>query len=143
MPRRPTSADELARKGEPITDASIFELYSCTKLVTAITALQLVEQGRIGLDDIASDFVPALGQVKLFRRFDAEGELVLEENVVPITVRMLLTHTAGTAKASSLPPSPAGPDPWPLRIRLLHTQPRRDSDRGQARDPTDALLVCS
>lgn len=106
LPRRPTSADELARKGEPITDASIFELYSCTKLVTAITALQLVEQGRIGLDDVASDFVPALGQVRLFRRFDAEGELVLEENVVPITVRMLLTHTAGTAKASSLPPSP-------------------------------------
>lgn len=102
LPSRPTPADELARRGEPITDTSIFELYSCTKLVAAVATLQLVEQGRIGLDDDASRYVPELGGVKLFKGFDAEGELVLEENRVPITVRMLLTHTAGTVNASEL-----------------------------------------
>jgi CubicO group peptidase (beta-lactamase class C family) len=103
LPSRPTPADELACRGELITDTSIFELYSCTKLVAAVATLQLVEQGRLGLDDDASHYVPELGEVKLFKGFDAEGELVLEENRVPITVRMLLTHTAGTVNLASEP----------------------------------------
>ncbi|GAA5883775.1 hypothetical protein JCM3774_005670 [Rhodotorula dairenensis] len=97
LPRRPTEAEELAHRGEPITDRSVFELYSCTKLVTAVATLQLIEQGRIGLEDHASHYVPELGRAKLFKEFDADGGLVLEENAVPITVRMLLTHTAGFA----------------------------------------------
>ncbi|GAA5978640.1 hypothetical protein JCM10908_004432 [Rhodotorula pacifica] len=97
LPARPTLPNELAQLGEPITERSIFELYSCTKLVAAVAALQLVERGRIGLDDDASTYVPELGDAKLFKDFDADGELILEENATPITVRMLITHTAGFA----------------------------------------------
>ena len=142
LPSRPTPADELARSGEPITDRSIFELYSCTKLVAAVATLQLVEQGRIGLDDDASRYVPELGEVKLFKGFDAEGELVLEENRVPITLRMLLTHTAGTVDASKLLRGLPHAHMLRCRVRVLHAQPMRDSDRCQARHSSDALLLC-
>lgn len=134
LPSRPTPADELARSGEPITDRSIFELYSCTKLVAAVATLQLVEQGRIGLDDDASRYVPELGEVKLFKGFDAEGELVLEENRVPITLRMLLTHTAGFAYYTH--------NPWVTQIAAkLGIRPMPYSFAAEKRWLTDMPLL--
>ncbi|GAA5825923.1 hypothetical protein JCM11251_000055 [Rhodosporidiobolus azoricus] len=80
----------------PIEENSIFELYSCTKLVGSLAAMQLVEQGRIALDDDASEYVPELKEVKIFKRWDQDkDEPVLEENEEKITVRQLLTHTSG------------------------------------------------
>ncbi|GAA5891515.1 hypothetical protein JCM6882_004498 [Rhodosporidiobolus microsporus] len=80
----------------PIETDSIFELYSCTKLVGSLAAMQLVERGEIALDDDASVYVPELKEVKIFKRWDEEtDEPVLEENNEVVTVRMLVTHTSG------------------------------------------------
>jgi CubicO group peptidase (beta-lactamase class C family) len=73
-------------------DSTIFWIASCTKLVTAISVLQLVEQGKISLDD--PDFVkkiaPEIGDKKVY----ADGVTPAEKEK-DITVRMLLSHTAG------------------------------------------------
>ncbi|GAA6000893.1 serine hydrolase domain-containing protein [Rhodotorula paludigena] len=92
---RPPAAEEP--HGESVTASHVFELFSCTKLVTVIALVQLIEQGTVALEDDAAIFMPELGRVKLFRGFNSAGELLLEENQTPITVRMLATHTAGFA----------------------------------------------
>ncbi|KAK5989272.1 carboxylate methylbutanoyltransferase [Cladobotryum mycophilum] len=68
---------------------------SLTKLLTAPCLLQLVEQGKIGLDDDLRQLVPELGQMRILRGFTPEDEPILENNDRPITLRLLLTHTVG------------------------------------------------
>jgi CubicO group peptidase (beta-lactamase class C family) len=65
-------------------------LASCTKLVTAIACMQLVEQGKLSLDDsgIVEKICPELGAVQVLQD---DGSLVDKKR--PITLRMLLTHT--------------------------------------------------
>ena len=70
-------------------------LGSLTKPVTAVAALQLVEQGELRLDEPASDVLPAIGEVQVLDGFDADGEPRLRPPAGPITLRALLTHTAG------------------------------------------------
>ncbi|MFT7587224.1 MAG: CubicO group peptidase (beta-lactamase class C family), partial [Cellvibrionaceae bacterium] len=68
---------------EPVTPDTIFRIASVSKIFTAIGIMQLVEQGKISLDD------PAEKHLKSFkiRKF--------KSNDPPITIRHLLTHTAG------------------------------------------------
>ncbi|KAL2837306.1 beta-lactamase/transpeptidase-like protein [Aspergillus pseudoustus] len=67
-------------------------LASCTKLVTAIACMQLIEQGKLSLDDseIVEKICPELAAVQVLQD---DGSLVDKKR--PITLRMLLTHTAG------------------------------------------------
>lgn len=95
LPPQPASKDAPDGERVPVTEDSVFEIFSCTKCVSVIACLQLVEQGKLRLDDDAREYVPELKEAKLFTDFDAEGDLVLEENSSPITIKMLLTHTAG------------------------------------------------
>lgn len=100
VPSPPVPLEEVFShpQAEPIRQDSIYELFSCTKLVGAIAALQLVEQGKISLDEDAGKYVPQLRDVKIFTKWDEEkDEPVLEDNDVTITVRMLLTHTSGAS----------------------------------------------
>lgn len=76
---------------------------SMTKLATATCAMQLVERGLIGLDDDVRGLVPALGRLPLLRGFVGADIPYLEENTTPITLRHLLTHTAGLGYASGDP----------------------------------------
>ena len=78
-----------------VTDESLFPLWSSTKLVTAIAAMQLVEQGQISLNDDASKYVKELKDLKVFKGFNEKGEPQLEENTHVCTVENLITHTAG------------------------------------------------
>ncbi|GAA5974486.1 hypothetical protein JCM11641_003249 [Rhodosporidiobolus odoratus] len=78
-----------------LTEDSSFTLWSCTKLPTAIATLQLVEQGKVGLQSNASQWVPELKVLKLFTGFGEDGEPVLMENKTVVTVEMLILHTAG------------------------------------------------
>lgn len=79
---------------EPMDQDSLFWVASCTKLVTAIAALQLVEQGKIPLDD--AEFVKkVLPEIKA-KKVYADGVTPAEQER-DITVRMLLSHTAGFA----------------------------------------------
>ncbi|KAI1047169.1 hypothetical protein LB505_013192 [Fusarium chuoi] len=73
-----------------------FWIASCTKLVTAIAAMQLVEQGRVDLDseEDIQRLLPELSRLQVIVE-ETNGELRLVDQERKITLRMLLTHTAG------------------------------------------------
>ena len=75
---------------------SIFVIASMTKPVTSVAAMQLVEQGKLKLDEPASTYIPELGKVAgaaWLRR--SHGKPILKPATKPVTLRTLLTHTSG------------------------------------------------
>ncbi|GKZ27033.1 hypothetical protein AbraIFM66951_001794 [Aspergillus brasiliensis] len=82
--------------GEPLSSQSIMAYASMTKLMTCIAALQLVERGIISLDEDVGPLLPELAQLKILTGWDEDGKPLLRERINPITLRHLLTHTAGT-----------------------------------------------
>ena len=66
-----------------------------TKAVTGTAAMQLVEQGRIGLDQPMGDVLPVVKDVMVLEGFDANGTPRLRAPKSPVTLRHLLTHTSG------------------------------------------------
>jgi CubicO group peptidase (beta-lactamase class C family) len=78
-----------------MTPDTVFWIASFTKAITTAAALQLVEDGRIGLDDRLGELLPALAAPKVLKGFDSHGKPVLEAARTPITLRHLLTHTSG------------------------------------------------
>ncbi|GKZ57701.1 hypothetical protein AnigIFM49718_003030 [Aspergillus niger] len=82
--------------GVPLSPQSVMAFASMTKLMTCIAALQLVERGTISLDDDVGPLLPDLAQSKILTGWDKEGMPLLRERQNPITLRHLLTHTAGT-----------------------------------------------
>ena len=84
-------SDALCTNGLPSGIAS------CTKLIGAIAAMQLVEQGELKLDDgeMIESICPELKDVKILKSVDDQGNAELVDKKNRITLRMLLTHTAG------------------------------------------------
>lgn len=83
----------LNEKTEMSTD-SIFWMASCTKLITSIACMQLVEQGKLSLDDADQivSLAPELDKVQVLERDGKNGfRFVAKER--KITLRMLLNHT--------------------------------------------------
>ncbi|GAB1154829.1 serine hydrolase domain-containing protein [Paenibacillus illinoisensis] len=78
----------------PITDGAIFNLYSMTKIMTCVAALQLVERGHMLLSDPVSDYLPEFAEMNV-KKVMPNGEIRLEKATRAITVRDLFTMTAG------------------------------------------------
>jgi methyl acetate hydrolase len=83
--------------GIPMTPDTVGWIASMTKALTGTAAMQLVERGRSELDRPAADWVPQLGETRVLDGFDDSGAPVLRPPRRPITLRHLLTHTAGFA----------------------------------------------
>ena len=81
----------------PLTADTIFYIASCTKPVTSVAALQLVERGLVALDDPVGDLLPELADPQVLTGFDVAGEPITRPARSKITLRHLLTHTSGLA----------------------------------------------
>src|SRR5438132_2295412 len=82
-------------KGPDMTPDTIFRLASMSKAVTSVAAMQLVEQGRLQLDQPIGNVLPELAAPQVLEGFDDSGAPRLRPAKRPITLRHLLTHTAG------------------------------------------------
>ncbi len=81
---------------EPLATDDIFRIASQSKAITSVAAMMLYEEGKFLLDDAVSKFIPAFATQKVlqnFRESDTSYTTVPLER--PVTVRHLLTHTAG------------------------------------------------
>src|SRR5256712_12971356 len=74
---------------------TVFRIASMTKAITSVAAMQLVEQGRLKLEEPVPNIDPALGSPQVLEGFDASGAPTLRPVKRPITLRQLLTRTAG------------------------------------------------
>jgi CubicO group peptidase (beta-lactamase class C family) len=107
-------------QGPAMTLDTIFRIASMTKAVTSVAAMQLVEQGRLQLEQPVGDILPELSAPQVLEGFDDAGKPRLQAAKQPITLRHLLTHTAGFAypvwdaelaqyiKATDTPPGSTG-----------------------------------
>ena len=83
--------------GAPMTTDTVVWIASMTKAITGACAMQLVERGKLSLDDDIAAILPALGRVQVLEGFDADGTPRLRAPKRAITLRHLLTHTSGHA----------------------------------------------
>lgn len=90
------SADAAAGAG-PMTLDTVCRIASMTKPITSTAAMQLVERGHLHLDTPASDVLPSLAEGGVLEGFDGDGTPRIRPARRPITLRHLLTHTAGFA----------------------------------------------
>ena len=84
----------LADEGAMSTD-TVFWIASMTKAITSAAAMQLIEQGKLALDHQIADVLPELSAPQVLEGFDPSGEPKLRPAKRPITLRHLLTHSAG------------------------------------------------
>jgi CubicO group peptidase (beta-lactamase class C family) len=84
----------LGTQAKMSTD-TVFRIASMVKLLTSVAAMQLVESGKLSLDDPADKVDPELAAAQVLTGFDAKGKPQLRPPLRPITLRNLLTHTSG------------------------------------------------
>jgi methyl acetate hydrolase len=82
--------------GPSVGPDSIFAIASMTKAITTVAALQLVEQGKVKLDEPVSQHLPQLAKLEVLEGFDSDtGKPRLRPAKTPVTLKHLLTHTSG------------------------------------------------
>jgi CubicO group peptidase (beta-lactamase class C family) len=86
--------------GAPMTRDTVFRIASMTKAITSVAAMQLVEEGRLTLEEPLTSHLPELGELQVLDGFDPDGAPRFRPPRRAITLRHLLTHTAGFAYAN-------------------------------------------
>jgi CubicO group peptidase (beta-lactamase class C family) len=81
--------------GRRMTTDTIFRIASQTKAITSVAILSLVEEGKINLTDPVGRFIPSFTATKVAVRKDTGTEIEIVPAKRQITIRDLLTHTAG------------------------------------------------
>src|ERR1035438_9835418 len=115
--------------GVPVQVDSIFQIMSMTKAVTPVAALQLVDQGKVDLDEPVVRHLPQFEKLQVLEGFDTNGKPSLRPATTSPTLRHLLTHTSGLCYdiwdeamfryTSKNPESPAVPGPLIKRKRIV------------------------
>jgi len=82
-------------KSLPMQTDSIFAIASMTKLITTVSALQLVDSGQISLDQGIDEYLPEIHGIQILEGFDSDDEPIFKKASRSPTVRELITHTSG------------------------------------------------
>ena len=99
------SAGKLAFDGATAVDSdTLWRIYSQTKPITGIAAMMLIGEGKLKLDQPVADFIPAFGQMRVL--VDPDHSLEARPATQTMTIRHLLTHTAGLGYTSVLNKGP-------------------------------------
>ncbi len=82
---------------EPMATDSLFRIYSMTKPITSAAVMVLVEEGKVGLQDPVSKYLPEFKDTKVGveEKRGSRSVLKLEAQKTPMTVQDLLRHTSG------------------------------------------------
>jgi CubicO group peptidase (beta-lactamase class C family) len=105
---------------------TVMWIASMTKPLVGTAAMQLVEQGKLNLDEPAARVVPDIDRIQVIEGWGADGQPLLRKPTRQITLRHLLTHTAGFTS-----------DVWSensARYLKLHQLPRAGSGQRKAID---------
>jgi methyl acetate hydrolase len=78
-----------------MTTDTVFRIASMTKAITGAACMQMVEQGKLDLDRPAGEILPFLAEPKVLLGYDGKGNPVMRAARGVVTLRKLLTHTAG------------------------------------------------
>ena len=84
----------------PMTDDTIFRLFSLTKPITSVVAMQLIDEGKLALSDPVSKYIPSFASVKVGvekKNEDGSRTLELVPPNRPVTIMDLMTQTSGIA----------------------------------------------
>jgi len=81
--------------GAPMTQDTIFRIFSMTKTVTGVAMMILYEEGKWRPGDPISKYVPEFAHLKVFKGVDSSGNMIVEDPVHPPTMQELMDHTAG------------------------------------------------
>lgn len=81
--------------GVPVRTDSIFQIASMTKAVTTVAALQLVEQGKLSLDEPVARHLKQFEAIQVLEGYDSSGKPRLSPPKIAPTLRHLLTHSSG------------------------------------------------
>lgn len=81
--------------GAPMTEDTIFRIYSMTKPITGVAMMILFEEGKWRLDDPVTRYVPEFKTLKVVKSINPDGTMVLEDMKRPPTMREVMSHTAG------------------------------------------------
>ena len=80
---------------DPIQRDSIFRIYSMTKPITGVAMMMLYEEGKWRLDDPVSRYIPEFSKLQVYIGENADGTMKLEDARRSMTMRELMTHSAG------------------------------------------------
>jgi CubicO group peptidase (beta-lactamase class C family) len=78
----------------PMQKDSIFRIYSMTKPITGVALMMLFEEGKWQLNDPVAKYVPEFADLKVYG-MDASGNVIMKDQSHPMTMRELMSHTAG------------------------------------------------
>lgn len=88
-------------KSLPMTDNTLFRIYSMTREITSVAVLQLYEQGHFKLDDPIKMYLPEFEDQRVLLNSDSTDLSQTKSRTGDITVAHLLTHTSGLGSRSS------------------------------------------
>ena len=78
-----------------MTTDTVMCIFSCTKSITGVTLMQLVEEGKVKLSDPAKKYVPEIASIQVLEGFDEQGQPRTRAPKTDITLNQLMLHTAG------------------------------------------------
>ncbi|KAF2750159.1 beta-lactamase family protein [Sporormia fimetaria CBS 119925] len=121
---------------EPLTPDTTMWIASCTKLLTSLCILKLVESGLVNLDDdVAETGLPELKNKPILTGFDDNDDPIYKPSSTKITLRLMLSHQSGIGYGFFQPPL----------IKFITTQAKKSGkpplDGGDVRSIFDLPLL--
>ena len=84
-------------KGKPISQDTIYRIYSMSKPIIGVAMMMLYEQGEFSLSDPVSKFIPEFESLEVVKSYEKDGSFELEPLERQATMQELMSHTGGFA----------------------------------------------